>query len=278
MFPQTLPVTLKEKHFKIIKVMLQHPEGILQKHIVQKTGIDKTTVSEIIDELSAIGWCIRKELYITKEVKVIMRKMDSIKRFLGYCQAVGKHIPFRPHDIILDVSILKSGDLHPNVFYKLSVKYPVVISGMKNNLQYIYRTEWGNIQMNHKGNKVKFVVTEILVPLQEEDLNLYEEYLTLEILYNFDKLYAIVKEHFGRHKIKLSNVIHLKTLHLGILTVENVAKVLKMNQILKDLGVYQDKSIAGLKETEANGNPEKVYNKMKVTARMAIEVYNSEES
>ncbi len=272
LFPETVPIGLGRNHFRILQLLLENPDGILQKEIVKKLKIDKTTVSEIKDDLIKLGWCTNMELYIAKEIRIVPKKIDEIKNYLGHVQRVGKCLFVRPHDVVVSCTLIKAGDIRPEIFYALSAKYHVILSSMKNNLQCHCETPDGDIQLYQKGSKVKFYIREVIIPVVEEDLEIYEEHIVKEIHRRLNILRSIMQKHLGKYKIKLSNVDYLKSIHLGEVTSENVAKVLKRNKLLEDLGMFQDKSIRGCIESEMKGNPHKAYLAMREMLRATFDI------
>jgi hypothetical protein len=277
LFPETVPIGVGRNHFRVIQLLLENLDGILQKDIVIKLKIDKTTVSEIKDDLIRLGWCTNKDLGITKEIHIVQRKIDEIKNYLGHWQRVGKCLFLRPHDIVINCTLIKTGDIRPEIFYALSAKYHVILSSMKHNLQCHCETPEGDIQLYQKGNKVKFYIREVIVPVNKEDIEIYEEHIVKEIYRRQNIVRNIIQDHLGKYKIKLSNVDYLKSLHLGLVTSENVAKVLKKNKLLKDLGMFQDNSIEGCKESEMKGNPHKAYTAMREILRATFEIEDKEQ-
>jgi len=267
LFPETSPICFGENHFRFIQKCLQSPEGILQKNIVNDLGLDKTTVSEIKHDLIRLGWTKDVDLGSGKEVTIKICKENEIKLFLGQWQSLKHSIFVRPHAILCRTILSDKPDHFEKAANNLTTKYHVIISEMKNNKEYSVETDYGKIVFRLKGKVIDFWIEEFILPVYQEDVTHFEEYIKQGIMDRFFKLHSLFKGHFGEFRIVISDCFYLKSLHLGIITKENVNKVLS----LRELDIFADKSIYGCVETETKGKIDGVLDKIKIALNLMFE-------
>lgn len=263
LFPETAPIQFTANHFRFISLLLSHSEGILQKKVVALLKIDKTTVSELKQDFLRLGWCKEVDLGSGKEVCLKVSRRYEVDVFLSGWLSARKTIPVRPHSILVKGSFEEKGSRFLYALHKLSQKYPVKIYPINNNRKYTFETEYGSFTLMLKGNGITYWVDGFVLPIAKEDVHCLEEYVEKGICERVNAMHTIVKEHFGKSKITVSDVIILKELHMGILTKENVAVALNIFHSLKRTGLFKDASIDGLDEWEAAGQFGSVINRIK---------------
>lgn len=79
------------------------------------------------------------------------------------------------------------------------------------------------------------------------------------------------KEHFHEFRIEVTDVIHLESLHVGILTKKNVSKNIYLKEKIKEFKMFSDKSIYNCDEIEASGELDLVLNKIKMMLNTLFE-------
>lgn len=97
LFPQTPPIRWSECHSVVVDKMLMHPDGILQKNLVRKTGINKSTVSMVLTDLKKLGTVIEVDLGSGKEIMLKSTRITELKSFLGQWQFIKQSAMLRPH-------------------------------------------------------------------------------------------------------------------------------------------------------------------------------------
>ena len=60
LFPETFTIILSLGHIRILRVLLNHPGGILQKKLKSKLNISKGHLSRLIKDLVKLGWVLGK--------------------------------------------------------------------------------------------------------------------------------------------------------------------------------------------------------------------------
>ena len=263
LFPETSPICFTAKHFKVIDKLLKK-EVILQKDLQKETGLDKTTISEIKSDLISLGWCKEVNLYSCKEISIELLKVREINAFVGRYKFLKQALFVRPHSIILK-AILKEKPAHfikAIESFSVNPNFRLIISDMRNNKQYTLKTDYGKATFNLNGNIVTFAITGFVLPILKEDLDLFEDYIIEGIQSRFLLLHFLLKEHFKPFRIEIFSCAYLKSLHLGIITKENVSKIVNIQDKIKDLAMFSDKSIYRCDEIEAKGKINEVLNKV----------------
>jgi hypothetical protein len=227
-------------------------------------NIDKTTISEIKSDFTRLGWCKDVDLGSGKEIKIELCKLNEIGAFLGQWQSTKHQIYVRPHSIKCRVISDPLSEGFEKAINKLTEKYRVIVSGMQNNKQYSVKTDYGTIILHLNGKIIDFWVEGFIIPIKKEDLDYFKDYITQGIESKVLEMHSIIKEHFHKSKVKVSDCIFLLSLHLGIVTKQNVSKIISFRDKIRDLGMFCDDSIYGCDEIEAKGKLDAVLNKVKV--------------
>jgi hypothetical protein len=253
LFPETPGVLFNVNHFRFLNKCLEHKEGILQKEMIKILGLNKTSLSEIKHDLIGLQWCKDVNLGSGKEITIKPCKINEIKQFLGQWQSIEQTISIRPHDIVAKSIFLNKPDNFEVLVNKLTRDYRVIISEMKNNKQYTVVTDYGKIIFYLKGKLIRFHVEGFILPISKDHVSSLEEYIYQGINERLLKLHSLMKEHFEEFRVEIMDTITLKSLHIGILTKKNVARVLSLHEDFKGYGLFKDKSIYGLEEYEVKG-------------------------
>jgi len=262
LFPETSPILFSIKHFRFLEKCLSSPNGILQKHLVNSLGLDKTTISEVKQDIVKLGWCKEVALGSGKEVIVVPCKVDEIKMFLKGWDYVKQSIPVRPHDICARGIILNKPSHFEVVLERLTKTHHVVISEMENNKRYTIKMDGGKVILKLKGNLIEFWVDGFILPILPKDVPLLEDYVLNGIEQRIFALQSALEEYFGKFRVSISNGIILKSLSTGVLVKSNVSKALGLSQELKELGLFRDSSVYGCDEFEVKGKIDEVFEKI----------------
>jgi hypothetical protein len=277
LFPQTPAICWMQNHFVFLNEMILSPDGIGQGKMIKLLKTNKTTVSQIKNEFIKIGWCEdkyinknNKNIGISKIIAIKSGKIDDIKKFLASWNLVKQHIFVRPHKILIKCRFVNKPKNFHMQMEKLSKPFKITISHMKNNKQYSIETEHGTIIFRLHGMFIEFFVSGIIIPVHFKEIGLLEQYILDVISDHFNKLLKLLEITCKERKIQMNidNVFFLKSIHLGILTEENIAKTLQIANELEDIGLDSDDSVYGCDEWEYKGNFHKVLEK--VTEGMII--------
>lgn len=265
LFPETPPILWGYNHFVFLKKILPY-KRMLQQDLIQKTGLNKTTLSEIKADLIKMGWCKDVDLGSGKEIMIKLCNLKEIKLFLGHWEFL-KHAFFvRPHSIKARCLFkVKPEENFEKAINRLSInkKWKLIISSMKNNKEYTLVTEYGKIILLQNSRLVQFLVEGFILPIRKEDIDKLEDYIVEGIQYKLLSMHNLIKEHLYNFKIEIFDIIYLRSLHMGIITKNNVSKIVHLKNKIRSLGMFVDKSIYDCDEIEAKGRLEEVLNKIK---------------
>ncbi|MEA3430683.1 MAG: hypothetical protein U9R08_05400, partial [Nanoarchaeota archaeon] len=220
LFPETLPIRFSIHHFRLLHACLKQPEGVLQSELVKKLKINKTTLSKAKSDIIRLGWCKDVQLYVAKVIRVKLCRINEIKAFLRWWEFLKKTLLVRPHSINCICEFIDKRSDFDNAIYILTKKYHVQMSLMRNNRKYIFITEYGKIEFHAKGNSIVFWVDGFVLPIKKEDLDNFEAYVTKGISDRIKAMHDLLKEAFRRPRIKVSELVILRKLHLGIILKE----------------------------------------------------------
>jgi hypothetical protein len=272
LFLETSPICLTLNHFICLDKLVAY-QSILQKDLQMKTELDKTTISEIKTDFIKLGWCKEINLGSGREICIEICKLNEIKAFLGQWKFLKHTLFVRPHKIKLRCLFKNKPEHFVKAIEAFTTHsdYRLVISYMNNNKEYTLETQYGKIIFFLNGNLIQFCVEGFVLPIRKEDVDILEDYIGEGIKERALAMHSLLKEHFKRFRIEIYDCIYLKSLHTGIVTKENVSKLLSLQGKIKDLGMFVDNSIYGCKEIEAKGKLDAVLNKVKVMLNDLLE-------
>jgi len=257
LFPETTPISLSEKHCRILKRLLEE-DNLFQSELIKSMKIDKTTVSEIISDLKALGWC-QIINYPNEKNYLRINKKKEIRLFLDNWDSLGKCIFLRPHNIILQGVVQFNEQEKINVITKLSQLEGVKLSPsyLKNNTQYSLYTPYGTITLFQKGTCIKFNLESFVLPLKKEDIEYMKDYIMNGINSRFINILNMI-ENVCKGKIVISKSYCLKELHLGLISKKDIHKIMRVEDMLKQNRLISDNSIYGVDEIESKGDIDSV--------------------
>lgn len=260
LFPEIPPTSLTINHFRFLDLLLRKKE-LSQKRIIEELKINKTTISEIKDDFVRLGWCNQINFGNGKELNIKIKKKSEILKFLGQWKSIKQSIFVRPHSIEARGIIEDNVELKRTLISKFSQEYQVIISQMRNNEQYTISTEFGKIIFYLKGGTLRYTVDGFILPIKQEDLELFNTYIQEGINDRINNINKILKEYCGDIELKINNLTYLKSLHLGIITEKDTSKIIKIKSKIKEWGMFSDGSIGGCDEIEISGRVNEILSK-----------------
>ncbi len=265
LFPETPPISLTPKHLRLLKELLERKEATSTKELIRTTKIDKTTFSEIKNDLMGLGWCSETSYGNGKEVFLKVSKIKEIYLFISRWQSLQRSLMVRPHHIIFKGLIV--GDLLglKEVISKMSQLQGIrlITSHMRNNSQSIITIEgYGKVIFLESSSLITIYIDDFILPIDVKNVSILEDYIIQLVLSRFDYIIGLVSPVLKGKLLTIHSAFSLSPIHLGIVTKEKVSKILSQCDLMADLGLFQDKSIGGCIETEAKGNLQTVTNKI----------------
>lgn len=253
LFPQTTPINFGNAHAKVLSLLLDY-SSIEQREIRKITKINKTTLSQCIDDLIKLKWCFPK----LGQIKIISIRKERIKEiylFLDGWKIYGKAILIRPHNInISGLIFYAEGELEKVIRSLVGmdlVRYrPTKI---KNNVEHIFSTEYGKVTLFEGSNKFNLFLEDFILPLPKEHLPYLEQYIRQGIYERFNSIMGLLNLAIRDKMVEIKEIFCLKKIELGVIVKEDIHKMEKVKAILKENNLIADKSIYGQTELEAKG-------------------------
>jgi len=255
LFPQTTPISITWRHLSYLNTLITNEDPILVKNMILMLETNKTTVSQIKNDLIKLCWVQERSIGLVHEVMLHPLRIGEVLSFLGVWQKMRRTIPVRPHAIRATTELLEAPKNLTDILEGISSSARVIISPMNNNKMYSIETEWGTVIIRPLSRKIRvdFQVEGFILPIQKEDVTHLEQYIQTYVKHRILHMHHFIRSHLQIRGVIVSNIIVLKGLDLGILFKENVAEVLKINKTLKDRGIFKDHSIYGTDEIETCG-------------------------
>ena len=262
LFPETSAVPVTVHHIRLLDLCLKHPQGILQKEAGIKLGLNKKIISVVKSDLIRLGW-LRDFRSITEKIIFIKPYcVNEIKIFLSRWKFLQRTVLVRPHRMLARGLIKSRPETLRKAVSSLSKEYLVVPSFMKNNVEYSVFLPEGTVVFHERGEIIQFFVEGFILPVEPDDVYLLEDYIKLAMRSRLKNMVDIIQTHFSLCKIRMTGMVSVKEMHLGILIKKNAAKAVNICSQLKKYGLFPDDSVPGMDEYEAHGRVDAVLNRV----------------
>lgn len=259
LFLQTPPVNFSHSHAKILALLLEYGD-LEQREIKRITKINKTTVSESIQDLVKICWCTFTNNGI-KVIHLIKCKKKEIFLFLERWKILSKCYLIRPHHLIMEAlyHYNEESDLN-DLFIKLSQNDKIKIKSHRiiNNIEHNLVTRYGTITFYQPKEiaydhyyKLKITLKNFVIPILKEDLEYMQEYINMGISKRKSKLFKMLNLSLIEEHLTIEKTFFLKNLHIGLIAKKDIHKTTEFENILKENKLICDDSIYGQDEIEA---------------------------
>lgn len=242
-------------HLRVARACMEGP--VLQKELVRRLPLSPNKLSLAQQDLVRLGFLKCTDLGSGNELAVNPFRKEALKVFLRQYQFLGKAFFVRPHSLVFRGYFVKDINIS-NLISVLSraQDFRHVVSKMKNNVQHILITPHGQLIFNEKSTGrhiVRCLIDGFVLPLQEEQIPLIEEYIITETTERFMHIQKLVEEALGG-KMIFQQVHSLEPLHIGVVLKEDIYKTLELQAAIRKAELDVDRSVRGCSEIEAKGS------------------------
>jgi len=276
------PYELTAKGIEMISIVLQLEDRPSQRKIAKIMSISKGYCSRIKKSLVELSWLAETDFGNGLELYIPEERVDDVKMILAQYQKMKQSVWVRVHGILCDTTSESDSERVVTALEKLTTKgFKVVISPFGMGKQYSVKTSKGTIIFRPwtKTGKIQMYISDVNLLLKKDDTDYYEYYTTNAIEQKIMELYDYIIDNIGSCKLRISKIISLKYLEIGLCVKKEIAKALSLTSKLEQIGIQPDNSVCGFEEYEVRGSLDEVLERSKEALNLILkaieETYDS---